>query len=112
MPDATAVVEAPTPEPPAKPKYQVVGDTFIAQSEEGEIRVRLRFKTKLIRAIRNAGDELDQFIALLDGIGDKRALEQIDELDIFDTQLLVTEFFKAFEQRQAATVGEAQRSSN
>lgn len=94
-----------------KPKYQVVDNTFYAQTEEGEIAVRLRFKTKLIRSLRDQnGDEIDQFIGLLDGIGDKKSIEQIDELDIFDTAELVSEFFKAFEQKQGARLGESSGS--
>lgn len=94
-----------------KPKYQVVDDTFVAQTSEGEVKIRLAFKTKLLRAVRDSGDEVDQVFSLLDGIGDKKTSAQIDELDIFDTMDLVTEFFKAFEAKQNARLGEASASS-
>jgi hypothetical protein len=95
-----------------KPKYQVVDDVFIAQTDQGEVKIRLGFKTKLLRSIRNTdGDEIDQIFALLDGIGDKKTSAQIDELDIFDTTDLVSEFFKAFEEKQNARLGEASASS-
>lgn len=97
----------------AKPEYIVIDDVFIAQtSTQGELRVPLTFKTKLLRAIRDSGDELDQFIALLDGIGDAQSVAQIDELDIFETTRHVTKFFEAFQEKQDAAVGEALRSSN
>jgi hypothetical protein len=85
-----------------KPKYQVVDDVFVAQSEQGEIKIRLSFKTKLLRSIRDSGDEVDQIFALLDGLGDKKTSAQLDELDIFDTIDLVQEYFKAFSDRQNA----------
>lgn len=95
-----------------KPKYAVVGDTFIAQTEEGEVKIRLRFKTKLLRAIRDNGDSIDQLFALLDGIGDTKTIAQLDELDIFDTTAIVDEFFKAFTAKQEATsLGESEGSS-
>jgi len=93
-----------------KPKFQVVGDMFVAQSTEGEIKIRLAFKTKLLRAIRDSGDEIDQVFALLDGIGDKKTQAQLDELDIFDTTEIVREYFEAFTERQNARLGEASSS--
>jgi hypothetical protein len=100
--------------PSTRPKTMVVGNTFIAQTtDQGEVKVRLIFKTKLIRAIRDKGDELDQFIALLDGIGDKKTIEQLDELDIFETTEIVSKFFTAFARRQEiASLGEASGSSS
>jgi hypothetical protein len=95
-----------------KPKYFVAGDTFIGQtSDQGELRVKLTFKTKLVRAIRDKGDELDQFIALMDGIGDSKSIAQLDELDIFETTEIVSAFFQAFAQKQDARLGESSRSS-
>ena len=119
----TAEKEAPKSEPvpfldeeptASKPKTMVVGNTFIAQTSDetvGEIRIRLGFKTKLLRAIRDTGDEIDQVFALLDGIGDKKTADQLDELDIFETTEIVTAFFQAFGQKQDARVGESGRSS-
>jgi hypothetical protein len=94
-----------------KPSHLVVDNVFIAQTSQGELRIPLQFKTKLLRAIRDSGDELDQLIALLDGIGDKESIALIDELDIFETVQHVTQFFEAFQEKHDATVGEARRSS-
>lgn len=96
---------------PAKPKYQVVGDVFVAQTDQGEVRLPLRFKTKLLRSIRDTGDDIDQVFALLDCIGDSRTVAQLDEMDVFDMTELVTEFFKEFGERQKARLGEASASS-
>lgn len=95
-----------------KPKYQTVGDYFVAQSDEGEIKIRLGFKTKLLRAIRDSGDAIDQLFALLDGIGDKKTAEQLDELDYLETTEIVNQFFQAFAAKQeAGSLGESGSSS-
>lgn len=99
--------------PSTKPKYFVAGATFFAQTENGELKLPLRFKTGLIRAIRDIdGDEIDMMFALLDGLNDKETAAALDELDVFETTALVAAFFKAWREKQQASVGEAQRSSN
>jgi hypothetical protein len=99
--------------PAPKPgKYRVEDETFIADTADGELRIPLRFKTKLMRVIRDLDGELDQVFALLDGIGDTETAEALDELDIFESLDLVTEYFAAWEAKHQATVGEAKRSSN
>lgn len=99
--------------PKVKPEHFVAGDTFFAQTSDGELSIPLRFKTKLIRQIREVdGDELDQMFALLDGIGDKATANALDELDIFETTRHVQAFFRAWQERNQASVGEARRSSN
>lgn len=98
--------------PAKKPQYFVAGSTFFAQTEDGELRIPLRLKTKLVRAIRDlAGDELDQMFAILDGIGDAETAAALDELDIFETTGIAMAYFRAWGERQQASVGEAQRSS-
>lgn len=97
---------------PAPGKYSVLEDTFIADTSDGELRIPLRFKTKLLRAIRDLADPLDQLFALLDGIGDQQTAEALDELDVFESAELVKEYFDAWEAKHKATVGEASRSSN
>lgn len=94
-----------------KPRYMVVGNVFVAQSDDGEVKIPLRFKTKLIREIRDLPDEMDQVFALLAGIGDRKTADQLDELDIYDTAELVTKFFQAFQEKQKARLGESSRSS-
>jgi hypothetical protein len=96
----------------SKPKFQVVEDTFIAQSSEGEIKIPMRFKTKLFRKLRELPDEIDQVFALLDGLGDPHTAEQLDELDLFEMTELVEAFFAEFEKKNEAKLGEASRSSN
>lgn len=97
--------------PAKKPKYFVAGDRFYAQTDDGELQVPLRFKTKLVRAIRDLDDELDQLFALLEGLGDKSTAEALDELDIFETTEIAEKYFQAWQEKNEARLGEAQRSS-
>lgn len=99
--------------PKVKPRFLVAGTTFFAQTEEGELAIPLRFKTKLIRSIRDIpGDEIDQMFALLDGLGDRHTADALDELDVFETMEIVGAFFRAWQEKQQASVGEARRSSS
>lgn len=95
-----------------KPKYFVAGDTFYTQTPDGELRIPLRFKTKLLRAIRDSGDELDQLFALLAGLGDADTAAALDELDIFDTTEIAEKYFQAWQEKNEARLGELSRSSN
>lgn len=95
----------------AKPKFIVVDGVFIAQSSEGEIKIPLKFKTKLFRQIATIDNEIEQVFALLDGIGDQKASDQLDELDIFEMQEVVKEFFAKFQEKSEASLGESERSS-
>ncbi|WP_431800320.1 hypothetical protein [Microbacterium kunmingense] len=116
----TTAPETPDPEvpvfdapPTVKPEFFVAGNTFYAQTENGELAIPLRFKTRLIRELRDVeGDELDQMFILLDRLNDQATADALDELDIFDTTRVVGQFFKAWREKQQASVGEAQRSSN
>lgn len=97
-----------------KPPYFVAGDHFFAQSEEGEIKIPLRFKTKLIRTITRGGDtdEAEQLFMLVEGLGDKATSEKLDELDFLDTTEIALRFFQAWEEKNEARLGELRRSSN
>lgn len=95
--------------------WYVLDNNFIYPgTEQGDIRIRLQFKFKLLRAIRAKDiDEVDQLIALLDGIGDTKTIAQLDELDALeDIPKIVDGFFTAFKEKNEASVGEASRSSN
>ena len=111
-PDPIPVFDEGKP-PTTKPPFFVAGTTFFAQTEDGELSVPLRFKTSLVRAIRDVdGDEIDMMFALLEGLGDKVTADALDDLDIFETTRIVAAFFRAWREKQQASVGEALRSSN
>lgn len=98
--------------PAKKPKHLVVAETFYTQTSDGELRIPLRFKTKLLRAIRDSGDELDQLFALLAGLGDEATAASLDELDIFETTEIAEKYFQAWQEKNEARLGELQRSSS
>lgn len=107
-PDAEATPKAPRP-------WYVLDNHFVFPgTEQGDIKIRLQFKFKLLRAIRAKDvEEVDQLIMLLDGIGDTKTLAQLDELDALeDIPKIVDGFFTAFQEKNEASVGEASRSSN
>ena len=98
--------------PKTKPRFMVVGETFVAQTADGELKVPLRFKTKLFRKlVKSDADEVEMFMDLIEGIGDSSTLNAIDELDIFEAVEIAGAYFKGWKARQQATVGEAARSS-
>ena len=99
--------------PRKKPQHMIIGDSFIAQTSDGELRVPLRFKTKLFRKIlKSEGDEVEMFFDLIEGIGDTGTLEALDELDIFESASIAGAYFRAWKTKQQATPGEARRSSS
>jgi hypothetical protein len=86
-----------------KPKYMVVGNTFIAQTEEGEIRVLLAWKTKVIRNTPLGLDLLGQLFYL---IGEESETAKVlDELDIVDAREVADKLFQAFQEKQQARLG-------
>lgn len=98
--------------PAQKPKHMVIGDTFIAQTSDGELRIPLRFKTKLFRKlVKSDGDEVEQFLDLIEGLGDEATVEKLDELDIFEAADMAGKYFTAWREKQQTTPGEQQRSS-
>lgn len=98
-----------------RPKHEIVDEKFVwHDKEQGTIRIPLRFKFKLLRIItaNQEASEMEQLLALLDGLGDTRSLEQLDELDVFEGLELVSEYFTAFNEKNKASVGESRGSSN
>lgn len=106
--------KAPVPASDNAPRHQVVENTFIwPDTEQGDIRIPLRFKMKLLRKVNamKDADEIDQLFMLLDGLGDTRSQEQIDEMDVFDAKDLIEAYFEEFEAKNEARMGESRRSS-
>ncbi|HEY8589607.1 MAG TPA: hypothetical protein VIL55_08655 [Naasia sp.] len=111
QPDPVPVFDEVPAKKAPKPQYMVVGDHFYGQTDEGEIRIPLRFRTKIFRAIRDAGDEVDQLFALLDNLGEADTAAKFDELDVLDTMEFATVYFQAWQEKNEARLGEARRSS-
>jgi hypothetical protein len=96
-----------------RPAYYVVDDTFYAVTSDGMLAVPMRFKTGLFKKVMASdGDNVELFLMLIDGIGDEATIAQLDELDIFESARIAGTYFQAWREKQDATLGEAQRSSN
>lgn len=95
--------------PAAKPRFLVVEDTLKCQTEEGELSLPLKFKTKLLRQFGKL-DQMDAFFLIIDEVAGPETSAIIDELDIMETTGIMVEFFKIFEGRIQATLGESQSS--
>lgn len=109
-PEIPVFDETEAPEFEQRPKYMIVGDLFIANTEAGELRFRMAFKTKLIRQMppdmRTALDELTYLFT-----SQPKLIEQMDELDIEESREIARKFFKAYGEHQQARLGESGRSS-
>ncbi|MHA3682783.1 hypothetical protein ACXR2W_00780 [Leucobacter sp. HY1908] len=94
------------------PRHSVVDQVFIWRDEEqGKIRIPLRFKMKILRVLirmekEEAASEMEQLVALLDGLNDTSTQEQLDELWLDDGMALVEAYFKEFQKFNKATPGE------
>lgn len=96
-----------------RPPFYVIGDTFYAVTSDGMLSVPLRFKTRVFREVMASdGDNIELFLMLIDGIGDEATAAQLDELDIFESAPIAAKYFQAWQEKQDATLGEAQRSSS
>jgi hypothetical protein len=96
-----------------RPAFYIVNDQFHAVTSDGMLVVPMRFKTGLFKQVlRSDGDNVELFLLLTDGIGDETTIAQLDELDIFETAKIAGAYFQAWREKQQASMGEAQRSSN
>lgn len=103
---------APIPASENAPRYQVVDQVFVWRDEEqGEVRIPLRFKMKLLRMLvrlekDEGASEMEQLFALLDAINDEATRDQIDEMWIDDATGLISAYFDEFSALNEATPGE------
>lgn len=94
------------------PRFSVVDQVFIWRDEEqGLIRIPLRFKMKILRVLirmekEEGASEMEQLVALLDGLNDTATQAQIDELWLDDGMDLVSAYFDEFAKVNKATPGE------
>ena len=99
MPASVKAVPAPTP------RHTVAGDTFVWRSDDpdvGEVRVPLKFKTKILRAARDVaeGDDLSFMFTVLDGVLGEGA---VDEMDAGEMRAMFTAWQTAWTARTEAT---------
>lgn len=96
--------------PESMPKHCIVGDEFVAQTDQGEMRVSLRIRERTMREMEDL-PVAQQFGVLLAAQAPDW-VERMDELDTTEATILRTLFYVAFSQYQAARLGEALGSSD
>lgn len=103
---------APIPASENAPRGHVVEQTFVfLDDDQGEVRLPLRVKFKFIREMvrmerEDGASEMEQLVGLLDALGDKKSLEQLDEMWLEDANVLIDQYFEAFSAHNKATPGE------
>lgn len=98
-------------EPAEKPKFYVFNDALVAQTGEGELRLSLKIKTKLVPVMEDKPPR-EQFDILLQAREEHHLIDFLDELDIVDSREIVRKFFQAFGEKQQARLGESFSSSH
>lgn len=78
---------------PKKPKFKRIGDSFIAQTSQGELKLSLLFPARFSVA---TGDMTEQelFGELLDKIATPQVKEKALDLDIVEFSRLVMAYFE------------------
>jgi hypothetical protein len=85
------------------PPYMVVGNSFVAQTPEGEISIPLFFKTKTIRQMPDSLDDVEMLYYL---VGEESPTAKIlDELDLQQTRDISRRLSQAYAEKHAASLG-------
>lgn len=116
--------DAPTPAPipvfdkePAKgtkPKYFVAGTTFYAQMDGWELKVPVKLSGRTVKTLRDTvgdEDEFDQLVQLFGILGDEHTVERLLDEDFLDATEAAIMFFRAWQEKNEARLGELSRSS-
>ncbi len=94
-----------------KPPMMVVHDTFIAQSDRGELRMPLSIPRKMVRAMAELGSADAQIDLLLESRGDQENRDRLDNLDDVEVTIITRGFFEAYATREVMRLGESLGSS-
>lgn len=90
------------------PRYMVVDGVFYAQTDDGEVAIKLKFKAALVRSLKG-GSTSDQVYELL---ADRpEIIEQFEELDFAEMAALCDRLLLAYVEKQGALLGEFSGSS-
>lgn len=99
-------------------KFDIKDDssTIVFFTSQGELSLPLDVKIGVLRRMRAAGraedsDDLDVFLALLDGLEDDDSLRRWDQLGTMEATRIVDEYFQQFTQRAGGDSGEYGSSS-
>jgi hypothetical protein len=87
------------------PKFMVRDEVFIANTTEGEVRIPLRFKGKILRKLAQLG-ELPGLYYLIDNACSEETQARLDDVDNIELAEVTAAFFKEFNKSMQATPGE------
>jgi hypothetical protein len=102
-----------TQEPGPKPTFQVVETNLHYRTKKGEeivLDVDIPFGI-LVDVSSGGQSEQEQFVGVLEALGDKETLDKIKALGSIEAMALIMRFFEEFERLVGASVGESKRSS-
>jgi hypothetical protein len=102
-----------TQEPGPKPTFQVVETNLHYRTKKDEeIILDLDIPFGVLVDVSSGGQsEQEQFIGVLEALGDKATLDKIKALGSIEAMGLIMRFFEEFERLVGASVGESRRSS-
>lgn len=98
------------PEKAPKPLHTVAGDTFVWNSPDpdvGEVRIPLKFKTKLLLEVADEDNELRTIRILLRGVLDEATWDQVMEMDAGEMKSMFMKWQAAWVERSEATFPES-----
>jgi hypothetical protein len=102
-----------TQEPGPKPTFQVVETNLHYRTKKGEeivLDIDIPFGV-LVDVAAGDQNEQQQFVALLEALGDTETLDKVKALGSIEAMALIMRFFEEFERLVGASVGESRRSS-
>jgi len=85
------------------PRYMVVDGVFYAQTEEGEVAIKLKFKTSLVKNLKggSARAQVEELLA-----DRPEMLAMLDEIDYAEVSALSDKLLSAYIEKQEALLGE------
>lgn len=99
---------------PAKnpPKFAVVDDALVAQTESGPLRLALKVPMRWLDELDLITTYFEQLVLILQKRGDEETLERLYDMDMIDAREIARKFSQATSEKEQARVGESFRSSD
>ncbi len=97
-----------------KPQFFVINDILYYQAKAGdELAFDLDFPGEILEKIVSGDiEERDQFMTMLDMLGDKKMVARVRKMGALEQTRLITGFFREFNKAAMATMGESEGSSD
>jgi hypothetical protein len=97
-----------------KPKYFVINDVLYYQAKAGdELQFDLDFPGEVLeKVLAGEIDERDQFMTMLEMLGDEKMAARVRKMGALEQTRLITRFFAEFETAVGADLGESEGSSD